>query len=115
MIKRQNEMERKINTQMRGGTGDVEIIHLLSQGEYNGKARLIGVINLESGCSIGEHIHENEEEIFYVISGEATYDDNGKTEMLSVGDTCICKGGQKHSLKNNAAEKLSVFAVILTY
>lgn len=108
-------MERKINSQMRGGNGEVEIVQLFSQNEYNGKARLIGVINLESGCSIGEHIHENEEEIFYIISGEATYNDNGKTEILSAGDTCICKGGEKHSLMNNGKEKLSVFAVILTY
>ena len=115
MIKRKKDMSVNVRNQMRAGNGDVVITNMLSDGEYNGKARLLGTITLEKGCSIGEHIHENEEEIFYVISGEATYNDNGKTETLEAGDSCICKGGEKHSLANDADETLVVVAIILTY
>ena len=48
-------------------------LYSLLAGEYKGKSRLIGVITLEPGCSIGAHIHENEEEVFYIMEGTATY------------------------------------------
>ena len=116
MIKRSNEMTKNIKVNMRGGDGQAVVTDVLSAGEYNGKSRLIGTILLEPGCSIGAHVHENEEEVFYIIEGTATYDDNGKTEILKAGDSCICLGGEKHSIANREESgNLTVFAVILTY
>ncbi len=116
MIKRNSEMTSSIRENMRGGDGSVKITDILNSGEYKGKARLLGVITLEPGCSIGNHMHENEEEVFYIIKGTATYDDNGKTEKLYEGDSCICLGGENHSIANKEQEgNVEVFAVILTY
>lgn len=115
MIKRANEMTENIRKAMRGGDGQVIVSDFLSAGEYDGKARLLATLTLEPGCSIGKHIHENEEEIFYIIEGTATYDDNGKTEILHAGDSCICKNGQSHSIANREPSgTLRVVAVILT-
>lgn len=116
MIKRADEMNKQIKVNMRGGDGQAVVNEVLSKGEYKGNARLVGTILLESGCSIGEHIHENEEEIFYVIDGVATYNDNGKEVKLYKGDSCVCLGGEKHSVANKDKDgKLVLFAVILTY
>lgn len=116
MIKRHENMTESIKVKMRGGDGQVVIREVLDKGEYTGAARLVATITLEPGCSIGEHIHENEEEIFYIIEGTATYDDNGELKTLKKGDSCVCLGSQKHSLANRTKdETLVVFAVILTY
>ncbi len=116
MIKRMNDTEKQVRTNMRGGDGDVVIREILNKGEYKGSARLLGTITLEPGCSIGAHIHENEEEVFYIIKGTATYNDNGKTEILNEGDSCICLGGETHSIANREKdETLVLFAAILTY
>ena len=116
MIKRSSEMTSTVKPNMRGGDGQAVVTDILNKGEYNGKARLVATITLEPGCSIGPHIHENEEEIFYVIKGRAEYYDNGKTELLTEGDSCICLGGETHSIKNpDESETLIVFAVIMTY
>lgn len=116
MIKRSTEMTDNVKVNMRGGDGQVSIREVLLKGEYKGNARLVGTITLEHGCSIGAHVHENEEEIFYIIKGTATYDDNGETVLLNEGDSCLCLGGQKHSIANRMTEgKVELFAVILTY
>lgn len=116
MVKLQKDMDTQIRTNMRGGDGDVVIREILQKGEYKGSARLVGTITLEPGCSIGAHVHENEEEIFFIMDGTATYNDNGKTEILKKGDCCICLGGETHSIKNcEKDETLTLFAVILTY
>ena len=116
MIKRSTEMTDNVKVNMRGGDGQVSIREILLKGEYKGNARLVGTITLEPGCSIGAHVHENEEEIFYIIKGTATYNDNGETVLLGEGDSCLCLGGQEHSIANRMAEGMvQLFAVILTY
>lgn len=115
MIKRSNEMKDNIKVNMRGGDGQVAVREILLKGEYKGNARLVATITLEPGCSIGAHVHENEEEIFYIIKGTATYDDNGKTVLLNAGDSCVCLDGEKHSVANRGEETVELFAVILTH
>lgn len=116
MVKRANEMTSNVKVNMRGGDGQAVVTEILNKGEYNGSSRLIGTICLEPGCSIGAHVHENEEEVFFIIEGTATYDDNGTIEILKKGDSCVCLGGEKHSIANRTEnETLTVFAVILTY
>ena len=116
MIKNKSEMTTEKRENMRGGDGVVAITNILEKGEYKGATRLLGTITLVPGASIGAHIHENEEEVFYIIKGTATYDDNGKTEILHEGDSCICLSGEKHSIANREAEgDLVLFAAILTY
>lgn len=116
MIKRSADMTDKININMRGGDGQVAIREVLLKGEYKGNARLVGTITLEPGCSIGAHVHKNEEEIFYIIKGTATYNDNGSEVTLNEGDSCLCLGGEEHSIANRMSEgTVQLFAVILTY
>ena len=116
MIKRSSQMTKDIKIEMRGGDGQAVIKNVLDKGEYKGASRLVATITLEPGCSIGAHIHENEEEIFYIMEGTATYDDNGNTEILHKGDSCVCLSGEHHSIANREAEgTLRVFAVILTH
>ncbi len=115
MIKRKDDMKRTVKVHMRDGDGQVVVTELLSKGEYNGASRLLATLTLEPGCSIGEHEHINEEEVFYVVQGEASYYDNGEWKTLNPGDSCICLGGQSHSIANRSDKTLVVVAVILTY
>lgn len=115
MIKRKSDMNEQLKVAMRGGDGQVLVTNVVEKGEYKGSSRLVGVLTLEKDCSIGAHVHENEEEIFYIMEGTATYYDNGETVILNAGDSCVCLGGEEHSIANRHDETLKVFAVILTY
>jgi len=115
MIKRANEMVKEIKEQMRGGKGSVEILHIFKQEELKGKARLCAKITLEPGCSIGLHQHDNEEEIFYVIQGKGTVDDNGTLSEVKAGDAILTGNGASHSIENTGDSTLELMAVILLY
>jgi quercetin dioxygenase-like cupin family protein len=93
----------------------IEICHIFKQDELKGKARLIAKIKLEPGCSIGPHEHVDEEEIFYILKGTATADDNGQTSRLNPGDALLTGGGAMHSISNNGNETLELMAVIILY
>lgn len=115
MIIKEADMTFTVKEKLRGGIGNVIIKNIIEQGEYDGKARLIATITIPVDSSIGTHIHDKEEEIFYVLQGEANYEDNGNMVVLKQGDSCICRSGQQHSLSNRSKEEpLVVLAIILT-
>ena len=70
---------------------------------------------LEKGCSIGEHAHETDSEIIYVLSGEARFTLNGEVEICGPGQVHYCPLGSKHSTANNGEEDLVFFAVVPTH
>ena len=114
MIRRQDEFRTDIRQNMRGGSGDIKIEHLWEK-ELNSPTRMFSRITVEPGCSIGFHNHENEEEIFYIISGTASADDNGVPVTLYPGETILTGNGAGHSIANNGDEPLVMMAVIVRF
>ncbi len=114
MVKTRNEMEREVRERMRDGAGSIEILHVFKKEELGGRARLFARLILKPGCSIGWHVHEGEEEIFYIISGAARVDDNGVKKDVGPGDAVLTGGGAGHSIENTGRETVELLAVILT-
>jgi mannose-6-phosphate isomerase-like protein (cupin superfamily) len=115
MVKPSGEMVREVRERMRGGTGSVEVLHVFKAEELRGKARLVARLRLAPGASIGYHLHENEEEIFYILSGSATVSDNGKAVTVGAGDAVLTGGGAGHSIGSSGLEPLELMAVILPF
>lgn len=115
MLKKQDEMVKEIKERMRGGKGSVELTHAFTQEEFIGKCRLFARVVLEPGCSIGMHTHDREEEVYYIISGKGTVDDNGDIYMLKPGDAVKTGNGSYHAIENTGTETLVMIAVILLF
>jgi len=52
-------------------------------------------------------------ESFFVINGEAEYNDNGETVIIYPGDTTHTPSGEGHSVKSVGNEPLELIALIL--
>lgn len=77
MIKRNADMQKEVREKMREGTGTVEILHVFRKEELRGKTRLFARLRIPAGSSIGYHEHHEEEEVFFIIAGRGTVNDNG--------------------------------------
>jgi len=108
-------MMTEIRERMRDGKGNTEILHIIKKEETNGKVRLFAKVTLKKGCSIGYHIHENEDEVFYILSGSGTATDADKTVSIGPGDAIVTGNGAGHSIENTGDEPLVFMAVILLY
>ena len=99
---------------IREGIGEVEM-HKIANGadELYGKGRLFNRMILAPGNSIGEHVHEGDNEIFYFLAGTGTYNDNGTIVEVAAGDTAICNEGELHGLVNTGDVPLEFIALIL--
>lgn len=115
MVKRASEMEKEIRDGMRDGDGQVEILHLFKGEEITGKARLLAKLRLQKNCSIGLHPHNEEEEVYYILSGNGVVTDDGKEYAVAPGDAVLTGGGASHSIRNNEDKPLEFVAVILLY
>jgi len=114
MVVYSDQKKREIREHMRDGQGHVIIDHIVEKPFLPDNYRLMAILTLEPGCSIGPHVHSGESETFHILEGTATMNDNGQETTLKPGDTCVTYDGQKHSVKNNANEPLKIMAVIIT-
>lgn len=97
-----------------GGKGHLTIRHALtSPEEFYGKGRLFAQNTLEPGASIGWHTHTGEMEVYYILSGTAKVNDNGKEEILQPGDLSWTGDGESHSIENVGDGPLHFMALIL--
>lgn len=113
MVIKSHEMKGEKRHEMRGGTGTVDLLHIVEGQALPTKARLFSLVTLEKGCSIGAHAHEGETEIFYVLEGEGLIDDNGEKKVFAKGDCNICGNGAYHAVSNENDEPLRFMAVII--
>ena len=110
---KQSDMPVEVREAMRGGTGSVQLQDVLPQGKPV-HMRLMSIITLNPGDSIGYHTHDNETEIFYIASGQGNVDDNGTKVTVSAGDSISTGGGAGHSVACAGNAPLVMVAVIVT-
>lgn len=115
MICRSGESQLILKPKMFAGEGTARLNELFKKGEYAGQCRLMGTLTLEPGCSVGEHTHQNDEELIFIISGRCEYSDDGVVTTLSAGDAALTVGGHSHAIRNLSNENCVYLAVVLTY
>jgi mannose-6-phosphate isomerase-like protein (cupin superfamily) len=113
MIKKENEQVPSVRVDVCGGTGRAEVLELFSEKEMHGRARMFKRIILEPGTSFGPHLHHDEIELYYILSGEVVTGEPGKGEILHGGDVTCTREEEAHFLRNETAETAELIAIIL--
>ena len=105
-----NDAGHKLNVM-----GDNQIIKLSSK-DTNGQFTLIEQHN-EPGMGIPPHVHENEDEVFHVLTGMVEMMIGEESTTLSAGDMIFCPRGIPHAWRVVGEEKakamLSIFPACL--
>ena len=98
---------------VQNGKGFVHIKELTDkEGLYN-HGRLFAHVTVDPGCSIGYHDHQHETEFYYIIKGEAVFNDDGKEVLVHAGDICATGYGASHGLENKTDEPVELIALIV--
>jgi len=70
-------------------------------------------VEIEVGEGVPFHVHANDAENYYIISGKGLYDDNGKEIEVEDGVITFTPKGEGHALKNIGDDKLCFIALVL--
>ena len=98
---------------LRNGKGTVNIKDLTDKEGLYGHGRLFAHITVEPGHSIGFHDHQHETEFFYIIRGEALFNDDGTPVTVKAGDVCSTGYGHSHSIENVSDAPMEMVALIV--
>ena len=112
MVTRSEDCARRDEC-LRNGKGTVNIKDLTDKEGLYGHGRMFAHITVEPGHSIGVHNHEHETEFFYIIKGEALFDDDGTPVTVKAGDVCATGYGKSHSIENVSDAPMEMIALIV--
>lgn len=113
MRREASELKKEVIENQKGGKGYIEVINFFEKEDFLGKGRLFGKTVIKPGNSIGLHPHEGEQEAYYILRGQALYNDNGKEVVLEPGDLVICRDGESHAIECIGEEDLEFIMLIL--
>ena len=97
-----------------GGKGRMKLEMLLSTAEMRDKCGMYARVTLHPGEILGYHEHHGDNECYFILSGEAVYNDNGERRIVRKGDVTWTPDGQGHGLDNaNGVEDIVFMALII--
>ncbi|MDD3164839.1 MAG: cupin domain-containing protein [Oscillospiraceae bacterium] len=99
-------LEETITAHMRGGEKSIAM-----KAAGDALARVMAA-RLEPGASVGEHVHTDNCEVIFIVSGSGTVLDDGVLIPIAAGQATYCPKGHRHSLMNTGAEDLVFYAVV---
>ena len=109
------DVPETVREKVRGGMGKMTVKTALSpkKAEEKHAIKEISFRVLEPGNSVGMHKHDSDEDVYLIVSGEATFtDDDGTVHKLHKGDMTICRDGKSHAIANEGTETLEYFVVL---
>lgn len=114
MVRRKEDMKRTPRPQMRGGDGTVFLDEILRPEELMGHGRMFSLVTLDPGCSVGEHSHTGEAELFYILDGQVQGTDDDDAVLLHPGDLMVTGHSHRHSVRNDGDSPVHILACILS-
>ena len=94
------------------GAGEILIEKILDE-ELGGKCALYARVTIPAGAALGYHEHHGNGESYFVLSGEAVYDDNGVTRTIRPGDSTWTPDGSGHGVDNSRGTAPFVFMALI--
>ena len=113
MIRESKNYRLQERSALRGGNGAIPFYHAIEPGESFDKLTLCAILEIAPGCSIGEHPHNPDAEIYFILQGELQVEDNGFPHTLRVGDIMYTGNGENHCARNLTNETVRMLAVVI--
>jgi quercetin dioxygenase-like cupin family protein len=99
---------RETEQPFRGGDSGVKYL-------FRGPHTDWGVILLLPGQRMGEHYHNQVEETFYVLEGQATCYLDGVKHLLTTGDAVRLEAPERHDIANASDQPLKLLFIKYPY
>ena len=112
MIKKKEEVTVVTEENQNG-----EVKMFLSRlGDFAGvgeRVRMYAHARLKPGEEVEFHVHENEAELYYILSGKGLYDDNGVKVEVEAGTVTHTPSGSGHGIANIGEDMLEFMALVI--
>ena len=97
-----------------GGEGEY-FVRTLLEGITESMIEYVRDLTLSPGASIGVHLHESDEELYFIISGTGMMAVDGEERQVSPGSAVLTQAGSRHGLKNTGDDELRIVVVCASW
>ncbi len=112
MIIRRSEMNARTIESCHGGKGALECIELFNEpGRTAPGLKFAHDDIVPPGATIGEHTHEEDEEMYLILEGVGEMTCDRRTFPVGPGDLCLTRLGGSHSLRNTGRTPMRIIVV----
>lgn len=84
---------------------------LMDAGELGSRHMTVNWIEVPAGASQQLHSHEEAEQVYVIVRGEATLTTVGSTEVLAAGDLALIPPASDHTIANETGEGIALLSV----
>ena len=70
-----------------------------------------GIIEIAPGRELEAHVHEDEDDAFYIVEGEMTFTFGDELEKASPGTFVLVPPGVEHGFRNDGAEPVRMLNI----
>jgi len=102
------EIQGETSTGSHGGVG-AYFVRTLLDAVPGSSFRYVRDLTLEPGASIGDHPHQGDDEVYFIISGAGVAAVDGEERRVDAGSAILTRSGSHHALRNTGAEPLRLF------
>jgi mannose-6-phosphate isomerase-like protein (cupin superfamily) len=74
------------------------------------KSQLV-LMNLDAGEEIGDEVHPDIDQLFFIVEGKAGLIVDGKLTTLDENDVGLVQAGTRHNLRNDSRKPLKLFTI----
>lgn len=94
-----------------GSRGGYEVGWIFESGDFTTALDHLVILEIEPGGEVGEHLHEEDDEIYLVLAGRGILHLDGEPYQMAEGDAMLTTPGHRHRLENDGTESLRVLVV----
>lgn len=96
-----------------GGKGWMHIERLLDTSEMGDHVAMYAKVTIDPHSSLGYHEHHGDGESYFILEGEALYQDHDTKRILKPGDVTFTPSGRGHGIENTQDTPLVFMALII--
>jgi mannose-6-phosphate isomerase-like protein (cupin superfamily) len=85
--------------------------HNFRQVLMTGKHSQLVLMSILPGGDIGEEIHQNVDQILFIVAGAGEAIIEGVSSLISEDAVIFVEAGKKHNIKNTGDEKLQLYTI----
>jgi len=93
------------------GQGRIGVDRVFTAEDFEGPWNFVDYAVLPAGCSIGNHEHGRDEELYFVIEGKGRMRLDDESFEVGPGSLVLNRSRGRHGLENTGSEPLRILVV----
>ncbi len=111
VVKNTADVAPEVRPSIHGGEGSFEMRFVFGTDELASSLRHFELCRLTPGTSIGEHLHDDTEEIYFILSGTGVMSLDDEVRDVAKGDVILTQPIARHGIRNPGPDDLELLIV----